>query len=128
MLGDLNDDDGSVALAAATMQDRLYEIAGVDYGHLPDEAKRLTYRNRLYDSFNLAPNQTGGPRPPTHFHRGHGSTLDYVLVSNAVNPRNPGAVGFVTSHEVYGDHLRADGVGDDKQSDHAQVVAEISRR
>lgn len=126
LLGDLNDDEHSIPIEALTNRERLFEVDGIDYSELPNEAKMLTYRYRLYDSFDLAPNPTGQKRSPTHYYKGLGSVLDYVLVSNAFNEKNQHSIGRVTSNEVFDQHLKSDRVGDHKQSDHAQVVTTIN--
>ncbi|BCS88167.1 endonuclease/exonuclease/phosphatase family protein [Pseudodesulfovibrio sediminis] len=125
VMGDLNDDEESIPIEALSYKGRVYSIAGVPYGDLPMEAKRAAYSNKLYDAFFMAPNQEGGVRPPTHYHMGRGGTLDYIFMSNAFNLKNRNHVGRVVDFAVHGDHLNGDGVGDHKQSDHAQVLAEI---
>ena len=125
VLGDLNDDEDSIALRALTGSGRVNSVADVAYDDLPREAKRAVHQNRLYDAFHMAPNPEGGERPPTFNYKGKDQTLDYILLSNAINPRSRADIGRVVDFIVYDDHLDSDGVGDHKQSDHAQVVAEI---
>lgn len=125
VLGDLNDDQGSITIEALSNRDHIYEIDGVAWSDLPSAARRTAYSHKLSDAFDLAPNPTGAPRPATHFHRGQGGILDYIFVSNAFVEANSAHVARVSSHEVLGTHLEGDGVGDQRQSDHAQVVIEV---
>jgi len=124
VLGDLNDDEKSIPIEAILNSDRLYEV-GKDKEDIADSAYKYIYKYKLYDTFNLAPNQNGEERTPTHYHRGKGGTLDYIFVSNSFNEKNYFHKGRVTSFKVLDKHLQSDGVGDKKQSDHAQVVVTI---
>jgi hypothetical protein len=47
----------------------------------------------------------GFVRPNTHGGIISGSTLDYVVVSNGLNPKNPRRRGEVTKVEVYDEHF-----------------------
>lgn len=125
VMGDLNDDNTAVSTEALTNRRRVYEIDDVRYHDLPDEAKIMVHSHQLYDSFDLAPNPTGPFRQPTHFYRGQGNVLDYIFVSNALNERNHQRKGRVKTHQVYSMHLQADGVNNQLQSDHGQVVISI---
>ncbi|MFC1745988.1 endonuclease/exonuclease/phosphatase family protein [Candidatus Riflebacteria bacterium] len=124
LMGDLNDDSRSIAVEALTNRNRIYEIAGVDYKDLPEAAKRLIHNNKLYNSFDLAPNPSGSSCKATHYHKGAGGVLDYIFVSNAINERNKKRCGRIIAHKVYDSHLK-DNVTNQHQSDHAQVVVEI---
>ncbi|GAA5647503.1 endonuclease/exonuclease/phosphatase family protein [Vibrio proteolyticus] len=125
VLGDMNDDPDSIPVEALSNRAWLFEVDGVKYQNLPMEAKVSAYQYKLYDAFNLAPNQDGLKRTPTHYYRGEGNTLDYIFVSNALNEQNNRAVGKVVYFVVYDEHLHSDGVGNKKQSDHAQPVVRI---
>ncbi|MGG1152626.1 endonuclease/exonuclease/phosphatase family protein [Bacillus wiedmannii] len=125
ILGDLNDDEHSIPLEALMNRERLNEVDGTRYNNLPSEAKRSIYSYTIYDAFDIAPNPSGQPRIPTHYYNNIGNVLDYILVSNAFNERNPHKIGRIITHKVFDEHLKADGIKDDKQSDHAQVVITI---
>ncbi|PFK85225.1 MULTISPECIES: endonuclease/exonuclease/phosphatase family protein [Bacillus cereus group] len=125
ILGDLNDDEHSIPLEALTNRERVYEINGIPYNKLTLQAKQSIYSYTIYDAFDMAPNPSGQKRIPTHYYNKLGNVLDYILVSNAFNERNPYKVGRITNYKVLDDHLKADGIKDDKQSDHAQVVITI---
>ncbi|WP_235190104.1 hypothetical protein [Bacillus gaemokensis] len=62
---------------------------------------------------------------PTHYYKKVGNVLDYIFVSNALNEKNEQHVGRVSTYEVLDRHLKCDDIGNQKQSDHAQVVATI---
>ncbi len=126
LLGDLNDNIHSIAIEALSNRGRVYDIDGVAWADLPIEAKVASYKLKLYDAFDMAPNPDGTARTPTHYHRGEGGTLDYVFVSNALNEKNNNAAGRVSGFDVYDAHLKNDGVSNKKQSDHAQVVATVA--
>ncbi|MDJ0628931.1 MAG: endonuclease/exonuclease/phosphatase family protein [Rhodobacter sp.] len=126
VLGDLNDKLDSVVLQSITMSGRIYELGGVKKADWPPGVAGQFYRFRLSDAFNMAPNETGDPRPGTHMWDRHWSTLDYVLVSDVFSPRSPNTIGQVIDFEVLNDHVENDGVGNKMQSDHGQVVVELS--
>lgn len=121
VLGDLNDVPTSPTLRLVTQRDWINTIAGRSYGGIEAAADRAwSYTWRLYDAFDLVPNQAG-IRTPTHASswRYPASTLDYALVSNGLNPKNPARVGEVTEHRVVGEHFED---GDRAAtSDHAAV-------
>ena len=121
VLGDLNDTPDSPTLRLATQREWVRNIARRRYTGIESPADRSWfYAWRLYDAFGLAPNQSG-IREPTHASswRYPASMLDYALVSNGLNPRNPARVGTVVEHRVFGEHF------DDERpletSDHAAV-------
>jgi len=125
LLGDLNDDQYSPSLEALTNREQIFEVNGIVYSDLPEEAKELIYKYRLYDAFDLSANPSGQRRSPTHYYRGVGSVLDYIILSNMFNEKNRHNIGRVSSFEVLDQHLKIDGIGNHKQSDHAQVIATI---
>ncbi|MEQ8601790.1 MAG: hypothetical protein RIB45_00625 [Marivibrio sp.] len=136
ILGDLNDDAYSVPLQAI-LHDRVFEIAGVSWSDLSSNDKRLVYNLKLGDSWSLQPRERRAEaRPATHYYRGKGSVLDYVIASNAFNSFNPRAVGRVVTAGVLDEHLLLAedmGWGERKgylrtKSDHAIATASLGRR
>ncbi len=125
VLGDLNDAEGSQPMEVLTMRDGTVEAGGTHIKNWPDGAKTNVFRYQMADAWNLAANPSGMARPLTHFHRGQGGVLDYVLVSNAFNERNRQAIGRVQFYDVLNRHLFDDGMFNKCQSDHGQVVAEV---
>ncbi|MDP2522281.1 endonuclease [Neptunomonas phycophila] len=128
LLGDLNDRANSIPIAALKMQDNIYEIGGIKQTEWPPGVKAGLYDYRLADTFDLAEGMRQQARPFTHIYRGEGDVLDYILVSNALNQKNHDSLGEVADYKVYNAHLQSDGVGNHKQSDHAQVVVDIQPR
>ncbi|WP_394688314.1 endonuclease/exonuclease/phosphatase family protein [Hoeflea sp.] len=123
LLGDLNEDPASHTISILTQADRVWSWGSVASNGVPEEFAYLKHVYKLYDGFNLVPMQ-GFVRPNTHGGVGSGSTLDYVVVSNGLNPKNPRRRGEVTKVEVYDDHFAA-GLPKDRSSDHAPVIATI---
>lgn len=125
VMGDMNDNHESAPLAALTMQTRIHSIGGIEFEQWPDNVKRYLHDHRLSDSFRLAPTMRQRVRPFTHIHRGTGNTLDYILVSNGLNPKNALADAEIVDYQVWNQHLSEDGVENRLQSDHGQVCVEI---
>ncbi len=125
VMGDLNDDQNSTPLAALTMQNRIYSIGGVEFEAWPEGAKLYLHDYRLSDSFRVAPSMRQSVRPFTHIHHGTGNSIDHILVSNRLNPRNPQALAEVVDYTVWNKHLDADGINNRVQSDHGQVCVEL---
>lgn len=125
VLGDLNDDPASIPIEAITMRGRIDEIDGVDDENWPEDVVPAIHDHRFRDAWSQA-NRHQRRRAPTHYHRGEGGVLDYILVSNALNPKNPDRRGRVTSCDVFNNHLRSDDVPNHLQSDHGQVVATLA--
>jgi len=125
VMGDLNDKEDSIPLNSLMMQNRVYEIGGVKSKEWPRGVKADLFDYRLNDTFSLATDTLDIVRPYTHIYRGEGGTLDYILTSNALNIKNPHHVGYVHSFKVLNTHLKSDGIGNHKQSDHGQIVVEV---
>ncbi|MEQ8306508.1 MAG: endonuclease/exonuclease/phosphatase family protein [Hoeflea sp.] len=123
LLGDLNEDPASHTISILTQADRVWSWGSVASNGVPQDLAYLKHVYKLYDAFNLVPMQ-GLVRPNTHGGVGSGSTLDYVVVSNGLNSKNPRRRGEVTKLEVYDNHF-ADGLAKDRSSDHAPVIATI---
>jgi hypothetical protein len=123
LLGDLNEDPASHTISILTQADRVWSWGSVAANGIPEQFAYLKHVYKLYDAFNLVPMQ-GFVRPNTHGGIGSGSTLDYVVVSNGLNPKNPRRRGEVTKVEVYDEHFAA-GLPKDRSSDHAPVIATI---
>ena len=125
ILGDMNDDQDSTPIRALTMKSRIYSIGGVGDEEWPATAKHSLHDYRLTDSFRVAPNMHRRVRPFTHVYRGKGNSIDHILISNALNPRNPNAKAELVYYKVLNKHLEKDGVENQFQSDHGQVFVEL---
>lgn len=126
ILGDLNDSSHSVVIDAISNQSGRFELTGIPYQHWPHEAKLAGYQARLFDIHYLMANQSGELRKPTHYFKGVGTVLDYIFISNALNPNNPSSSALLSDYSVSNAHLKPGG-GDLKvQSDHGLVTVTIS--
>ncbi|MCJ8271482.1 MAG: hypothetical protein MJK04_19050, partial [Psychrosphaera sp.] len=121
IMGDMNDTAHSVAIDALTNQNAHYDLDGA----WSDEHKLAVYQSKLYDAYSLTPNQQGGQRPSTHFHKGNGYVVDFIFVSNALNSENPASIAHPVKYKVINGHLKANGDADQQQSDHALVVLSL---
>lgn len=123
LLGDLNEGPDSHTISILTQGDMVFAIGSIPRAHFPDEHRFRQYTHILYDCYALVPNQQV-KRPVTHSGWGSGETLDYAIVSNGLNPKNPRRKGTVVKHEVWSDHFIA-GMPKDITSDHAPVVVTV---
>lgn len=129
VLGDLNEDPASPTLRLITQSDRIVNIGRRQRKGIEDPDDRAwNFRWRLFDAYGLRSTQDGAARPPTHgasfWHPA--STLDYVLVSNALNQNNPTGIADVTGFDVFSDHFE-----DDERlrtTDHAPVLVTLTPR
>lgn len=120
LIGDLNEGPMSHTLEILTQEDRLFSIGSLNAQSIPVAALCFKYSYRLYDAYTALSPQTR-IRPITHSGFGQGTTLDYVIISNGLNARNPSRTGQVLSYKVHDDHFISE---TDKRtcSDHAPVV------
>ncbi|MCC0036606.1 MAG: endonuclease/exonuclease/phosphatase family protein [Hoeflea sp.] len=123
LLGDLNEAPGSHTISILTQADRVWSWGSVAANAIPEEFTYLKHVYKLYDSFNLVVMQ-GLSRPNTHGGIVSGSVLDYCVVSNGLNPKNPRRRGAVIKIEVFDEHFEI-GPSKDRASDHAPVVTTI---
>ena len=126
VLGDLNDKLDSVALQSITMGGRIFEVGGVKKHQWPAEAKHARHRFKLNEAYNMLDTELDAERPGTHYFDKHWSTLDYVLLSDVFSRFSRNCIGTVEEVDVLNDHIVADGVGNQRQSDHGQVVVQIA--
>ncbi|GEO83880.1 MULTISPECIES: endonuclease/exonuclease/phosphatase family protein [Alphaproteobacteria] len=124
LLGDMNEDPESHTLGILTQGERVFSWGSVAGDAIPEAFAYLKHVFKLYDAWHLVPTQQNS-RPVTHSSFGHGSVLDYVILSNGLNPKNPRRHGTVSKIEVFDDHFR-DGPPRGIASDHAPVVATIA--
>ncbi|QFT63792.1 endonuclease/exonuclease/phosphatase family protein [Roseivivax sp. THAF30] len=122
VLGDLNDEPGSFTLRILTQNEDVPYIAGTRYQALDNSEKSNRYTWQLYSTAGLGAPQGLG-LTPTHVGWMHASVLDYVLVSNGLNRRNPRGPVADTTYDVFNSH-HWDPESDSKEtSDHAPVRA-----
>jgi endonuclease/exonuclease/phosphatase family metal-dependent hydrolase len=126
LLGDLNEGPDSHTIGILTQGERVFSWGSIPANGVPPQFAFLKHVYKLYDTWPLVPTQLQG-RPITHSSSGHGSILDYGIVSNGLNPNNPRRRGTVTKVEVFDDHFR-DGPPKGIASDHAPVIVTIAGR
>ncbi|MEL6201265.1 MAG: endonuclease/exonuclease/phosphatase family protein [Pseudomonadota bacterium] len=127
VVGDMNDKPSSPTLRILTQNQELTNIAGRRRSAIEEASDRAWYyRWRLFDAHGLANGQQSGPRPVTHPGGWNypPETLDYILVSNALNRDNPQRIASVTRLDVYSDHL--EDLDRLLTSDHAPVMVTIT--
>lgn len=124
LLGDMNEDPESHTLGILTQGEHVFSWGSAAGDAIPEEFAYLKYVFKLYDAWHLVPTQQN-TRPVTHSGFGHGSVLDYVILSNGLNPKNPRRLGTVSKVEVFDDHFH-EGPERGVASDHAPVVATIA--
>lgn len=124
LLGDMNENPESHTLGILTQGERVFSWGSVAGDAIPEEFAHLKHVFKLYDAWNLVPNQQN-TRPVTHVSSSHSSVLDYVILSNGLNPKNPRRHGTASKVEVFDAHLFDDSVRG-VVSDHAPVVATIT--
>lgn len=105
VLGDLNDNVTSVTMDALTMRGRVFDIGGAPQVDWPAGTDRKLHALRLADAAILTATPEGAPRRATHFHAGVPGVIDYALVSNALNPRNPQSRGRPSRLRVVDAHI-----------------------
>ena len=79
------------------------------------ESLKILTSKRLIDAYV----DTTGRRTPTNYYNYDPFVIDYILITKELEP-------LVSSYEVFNRHLMRKRSGDILESDHAQVVCEIS--
>jgi len=81
------------------------------------------YRQKIY---NPHPEAKEPKRKATSYHLGRGNVLDYIFISQHFNKKNKNKIAHVTDYVVLDTHLNENKDGSLLNSDHAQVVCELS--
>lgn len=123
LLGDLNEGPESHTIGILTQSERVFSWGSQPPNAIPADKVFLKHTYPIYDSWSLAATP-GGQRPFTHRSGVGGSVLDYVILTNAFNPRNPGRSATVESVKVFDAHF-VNEVPKQQSSDHAPVVANV---
>jgi len=127
VMGDMNAGPTSSALRVLTQQDWIDNIANMRRSSIEDAADRAwNFTWQLYDAYGLLPSQNVADRPVTHAAgwRYPAQTLDYVLVTNALNPKNPNRMAAVSDLKVFNAHFEDENkLG---TTDHAPVLVTIT--
>ena len=120
VLGDLNDGVDSVTTRLVTGE-RPWRFAQ------PDERERA-YDVLLFSAAELQARRDVRDVAYSYVYQGRHQLLDHILVSEQLNPANPGREGTVVAHRVANDHLGPvlEGDGADRRaSDHGMPVATV---
>lgn len=126
VVGDLNDSPTSVTMDALTMRDRIFRIGADGPADWPAGTDRALHALRFADAATLTATPEGAPRRATHFHNGVPGVIDYMLVSNALNPRNRDSRGQPKRLRVLDAHI-ADPPRPNS-TDHAVLALELEAR
>jgi endonuclease/exonuclease/phosphatase family metal-dependent hydrolase len=82
----------------------------------------------LFDSYLLADNTLAlTEKPPTHFYKGKGNVLDYILASKTFSPNQKKPVIKTLTYHNYDGHLDAKRTEDDiRYSDHSAIAIKVT--
>jgi endonuclease/exonuclease/phosphatase family metal-dependent hydrolase len=120
LLCDLNDKEFSLTIDALT-NSKYHEVKSKENFVLYDASYQ--YKEEVY---NPHPEAKEVKRKSTSYFLGKGNVLDYIFISNAFNKDNEDKIAEVTDYTVLDDHLQENKDGSLLQSDHAQVVCELT--
>ena len=90
--------------------------------------KDIPCENGLIDSFKISQEfMKGQTKPSTHFYRGKGNVLDYILLSQHFDPVQSKCLIKKLSYKTFDGHLTTQKDGEDiRYSDHAAIMVELS--
>lgn len=90
--------------------------------------KDIPSESGLIDSYKLSQQaMQGEEKPATHFYRGKGNVLDYILLSHHFDPHNDDCVMNKLKYTTYDGHLSTQRDGEDiRYSDHAAIMIELA--
>ena len=117
LMCDLNDREFSLTIDALTNKTYHYDSKKDNY--------LLVDAYKLYDKkiYNPHPEQKEIKRTSTSYFAGKGNVLDYIFISKDICKND---LNTISSYEIFDDHLQKNQNGSLVQSDHAQVVCEIT--
>lgn len=120
LLCDLNDKEFSITIDALSNH-KYHEVKSKENLVLHDASYQ--YKKEVY---NPHPEAKEAKRKATSYFVGKGNVLDYIFISDHFNQNNKDNIGQVTNYTVLDDHLQENKDGSLLQSDHAQVVCELT--
>ena len=120
LMCDLNDKEYSITIDALT--NKAYHKNRKKDSYILYDAYYL-YDKKVY---NPHPEEKEIKRVSTSYYQSHGNVLDYIFISKHFNKNNKNALAYVSSYEVNDVHLQINQNGDILQSDHAQVICELT--
>jgi endonuclease/exonuclease/phosphatase family metal-dependent hydrolase len=120
LMCDLNDKEFSLTIDALT--NKQY--------HDDQSQKELVLHDASYQYkeiiYNPHPEQKEPTRKHTSYFEGRGNVLDYIFISNTLNKEDKNKIANVSAYTILDDHLQENQNGSLLQSDHAQVVCELT--
>jgi len=119
LLCDLNDKAFSLTIDALT--NTQYHNSAKEGKHLLD-----AYYQFQPTLNNPHPEQKALKRKPTSYFLGKGEVLDYIFISNHFDKANKDRMAKVSNYSVLDKHLQANTKSFLLQSDHAQVICELT--
>lgn len=116
-MGDLNDKQHSITLEA---------LCNEAYYKPHKKGKVLTDTYELFTPIihNPHPEAKAPVRTPTSYYQGHGNIIDYIFISSHFYHTFKSV--RISNYEIYNKHLQLHKDGSLLQSDHAQVVCELT--
>ena len=120
LMCDLNDKEYSLTIDALT-NPAYHDDASEDPPLLYDAGYQ--YKEKVD---NPHPEQKKQKRTPTSYFKSKGNVLDYIFISEHFNKENTYKIGTVTNYQILDTHLQTHKDGSIIQSDHAQVVCELT--
>jgi len=120
LMCDLNDKEYSLTIEALT--NPIYHDDTSEDRHLLYDAS-YQYKEKVH---NPHPEAKKPKRTPTSYFKSKGNVLDYIFISEHFNKECAHKVGTVTNYHVLDAHLQTHKDGSIIQSDHAQVVCELT--
>ncbi|HEY9128450.1 MAG TPA: endonuclease, partial [Sulfurovum sp.] len=120
LMSDLNDKEHSLTIEALT-NPAYHDDTSEDTYLLYDASYQ--YKEEAY---NPHPEAKMPKRTPTSYFKSKGNVLDYIFISEHFNEESLYKIGTVTNYHVFDTHLQTHKDGSIIQSDHAQVVCELT--
>ena len=120
LMCDLNDKEYSLTIEALT-NPAYHDNTSEDPPLLYDAS--YEYKEEVH---NPHPEQKKPKRTPTSYFKSKGNVLDYIFISKHFNKESTYRVGTVTNYQILDEHLQTYKDGSIIQSDHAQVVCELT--
>ncbi|MBT8347855.1 MAG: endonuclease, partial [Sulfurovum sp.] len=120
LMCDLNDKEFSLTIDALSNH-KYHDDVSKDNLVLHDASSQ--YKEEVY---NPHPEAKEAKRKATSYFLGKGNVLDYIFISNHFHKEYENKIAEVTEYTVLDEHLQENKDGSLLQSDHAQVVCELT--
>ena len=120
LMCDLNDKEFSITIDALT-NTKYHDDSSKECFVLHDASYQYTP-----EVYNPHPEAKEPKRKATSYFQGKGNVLDYIFISDHFHKNNQDNIAKVTNYTVFDEHLADNKDGSLLQSDHAQVVCELT--